>query len=98
MFAESMKSQGLRKLIAVATYDDLLRWRPWWCGLLVELKVDVLKVQLRPWWPWLFVPFCFPIFWLLARQRVLNGIRRLQIPVRVVTVQVWPRAKRPKRK
>lgn len=98
LFVESMKSQGLRKLATVSTYDSLLRWRPWWCWLFVGLKVDVLTVQLRLWWPWLLVPFSLPIVWWLASWRVSKGLSELQIPMRAVSVRVGVRWKRPKRK
>ncbi len=93
-----MKSQGLRQLVAVAVYDDLAHHRPWWCALNVHLDVDVLIVRLRLWWPWLLVPFSFPLLWLFARYRVGRGILKLQIPMRVVSVRVGWRLKRPKRK
>lgn len=98
LFAESMKSLSMRRFASVAIYDNLLLWRPWWCALKVDLNVDVLTVHLWLWWPWVLVPFSLPWLWLSATWRVHRGLRKLQIPMRVVHVRVGLRRKRPKRK
>ena len=98
LFVDSMRSQGMRRLAAVAVYDDLLQRRVWWCELGTRLEVDTLFVSLRLWWPWLLAPFSAPLVWLWATWRTRRALTALQIPMRLVKVRVGYRAKRPKRK
>lgn len=98
LFAESGKSQSMRRLAAVAVYDDLRLHRPPWCSVDVALTTDVLRVALVLWWPWwLLLGLAHVGTWLNARRRVLRGLRRLQIPMRIVKVRVTTRKRKPTR-
>jgi hypothetical protein len=96
LFVESMRFQGLRKLAASSVYESLRTRRAWFASVAVALNVDVLRVRVRLWWPWLLVPFALPIIWLLTYRRVMIGLGDLQIPMRVVSIGVTPRLTRPK--
>jgi hypothetical protein len=96
-FVQSMQSQGLRKLAAQAIFEDVRTKRPPYAKAIVRLVVDMLRVDLLLWWPWLLVPFALPICWLWLRWRVHRALRRLQVPMRKVTIGVLPQRKKPPR-
>jgi len=96
-FVESMRSQGMRMLAASAVHERLLLTSPRATALRTELVVDVLRVTLRMWWPWLLVPFSAPVVWLLAWREIRATLERLQVPMGRVKVSVGYRKKRPQR-
>lgn len=97
MLLESMQSTGIRNLAAVQVFDDLARRRPPGSVVVVRLRGDMLQVALWLWWPWVLLPLSLPVFWLLTWRRVGLDLRRVRSIMRVVTVQVGYRIKRPKK-
>lgn len=98
LFVESMRSTGLRKLVAVRVHEELAaRFRC--CSVATDLRVDVLVVRLRLWWPWLLLlGLAHLVVWLRARRVVTRVLREVQVPMRVSHVRVGSIKKRPRRR
>ena len=96
-FAESMKSTGLRKLVAIALYEDLRQRRPRSWSVRVHLVVDQLQIRIELWWPWLLLAgVAHLVAWRWALRRARVAVRTMQVPMREIRVRVGSRKRRPR--
>lgn len=98
MFVESGRSASMRKLATVTIFDYLRRHRPPGCSLRVDLEGDHLRFSYRLWWPWwLALGLAHLALFVWATRSVRRGLQRQAVPMRLVTIKVGTRAKRPRK-